>query len=235
MADHILPAIKKLFIRAGYTVLRGDIRRSISENSGSSGPPARLLRNARVCADRYEVLKQLPTGGTAVEVGVAYGDFTQPILDTLQPATFIAIDNFSIVAGDEPWGRQTLRDAGSSHHDFYMHKFGEPIATGRMIVKKGLSWELIEQLPDRSVDYMYIDADHSYASVSRETRALCSKMRPGGFVQFNDYTHFDQNAMLSYGVPKAVHEFMEKEDYEMLWLCLHPQGFYDVVLRKTGA
>ena len=231
--DSLLSVIKKLFLRAGYTVLRGDVRQSIRENAaGPESLPPRLLQNARVCANRYEILQKLPKGGTVVEVGVAYGDYSRLIMEIVNPDTFIAIDTFGIRPEDEPWGRQILKDNGCSHYDYYTGKFREPIQTGRMIVRKGLSWEMLEQLPDQSVDYIYVDADHSYASVAKEIDALRSKIKPGGIVQFNDYTYFDHDAMVAYGVPRAVHEFMERENYEMLWLCLHPQGFYDVVLRK---
>jgi len=77
-----------------------------------------------------------------------------------------------------------------------------------------------------------VDADHSYASVAKEIDALRSKMKSQGIVQFNDYTYFNHDAMEAYGVPRGVHEFMIAENYEMLYLCLHPQGFYDVVLRR---
>ena len=232
LKDSILQATKKLFLRAGYTVLKGDTRQSIRDNAAEALPPAHLLANAAICADRYEVLHKLPVGGTAVEVGVAYGDFTRHILAVLKPDNFIAIDNFSIVPDDEPWGRRHLKDNQCSHYDYYTDQFREYIREGRMTVKKGLSWEMIAALPDHSIDYMYVDADHSYTSVSKEALALASRMKPGGIVQFNDYTHFDQDAFVAYGVPKAVHEFMIRENYEMLYLCLHPHGFYDVVLKK---
>jgi hypothetical protein len=229
---YLLRAIKQFSLRAGYTILRGDIRRRISENALQVELPAHLLTNSRLCANRYEVLKKLPCGGTAVEVGVAYGDFTRHILEILKPDLFIGIDTFGITAGDEPWGRQTLKDQQCSHYDYYNSQFREYIKEGKMILKKGLSWEMLKQLPDDSIDYIYVDADHSYESVSKEIYVLKSKMKTQGIIQFNDYTYFDQNALLPYGVPKAVHEFMIQENYEMLYLCLHPQGFYDVVVRK---
>lgn len=228
----LIQTLKNILLKAGYTVLRGDLRESIKQNQVTAALPAQLLANARVCANRYEVLKYIPTGGTAVEVGVGYGDFTEPLLQTLQPKTFIAIDTFGITADNEPWGRTHLKENGCSHYDYYKQQFKAWIETGNMVIKKGLSWEMLQQLPDRSIDYIYIDADHTYESVSKEISAFKSKLKEQAIVQFNDYTLFDQNALMPFGVPKAVHEFMIAEDFEMLYLCLHPQGFCDVVLKK---
>lgn len=225
--------VKNLLKKAGYTILRGDIRRDVLDNRSEKGLPQQLVQQARVCANRYEVLQLLPKGGTAVEVGVAYGDFTDHILEQLQPQRFIAIDTFGIQAGNEPWGRKLLEEGRCTHLEYYQGKFRPWIEKGIMTCKQGLSWEMLRQLPDRSVDYLYVDADHSYASVRKEIDAFKSKIKEGGLVQFNDYTYFDQNALMPYGVPKAVHEFMQEEGYEMLYLCLHPQGFYDVVVRKA--
>ena len=230
----IVDALKSLLKKAGFTVLRGDVRQDIIDNASSRGAPLHLLQNARVCADRYEVLKLLPKGGTAVEVGVAYGDFTIQILEQLRPDHFFAIDTFGIRAGDEPWGRKELEEQNCTHFEYYRKKFRTWIDQGTMTCRQGLSWELLAQMPDHSIDYLYVDADHSYASVRKEIDAFKSKIREGGLVQFNDYTYFDQNALVPYGVPKAVHEFMEEENFEMLYLCLHPQGFYDVVVRKKA-
>lgn len=229
----LLQTIKSILRKAGYTVLRGDIRQQVKNNTSHLELPPHLLSNARVCTNRYEVLKYLPTGGTAVEVGVAYGDFSTHILNTLKPDLFITIDSFEITAGNEPWGRHTLQELHCSHHEYYTRQFSEPIQSGKMLVKKGLSWDMLEQLPDNSIDYIYVDADHSYDSVSKEIAILKSKVKPQAIIHFNDYTYFDQNALMPYGVPKAVHEFMLLEKYELLYLCLHSQGFYDVVLRKA--
>ena len=227
--------VKKILLKGGYTVLRGDLRHSIQENTVAVEIPPHLLANARVCTNRYEVLKQLPGGGTAVEVGVGYGDFSRHILHTLKPDTFIAIDSFGITEEDEPWGRTHLKDNRCSHYEYYCRQFDAPIREGNMKVLKGLSWDRLSELPDRSIDYLYLDADHSYGSVAKEIKVLKHKMKPQGIIQFNDYTLLDQNALIPYGVPKAVHEFMVEENYEMLYFCLHPQGFYDVVVRKLPA
>jgi hypothetical protein len=225
--------VKKIFLKAGFTVLRGDIRKKIHHNAGCPSLPSHLLKNSQVAASRNSVLQQFPPGGTVVEVGVAYGGFTEILLDELKPDRFIAIDTFAISHGDEPWGQTTLKDNNISHFNYYCQRFQEQIASGKMETRQGLSWEMLAQLPDQSVDYMYVDADHSYESVKKDINALKNKMKSGGIIQFNDYSFFDQNALLPYGVPRAVNEFMIENNFEMLFFCLHPEGFYDVVVRKV--
>jgi hypothetical protein len=95
-----------------------------------------------------------------------------------------------------------------------------------------LSWEMLEKLPDKSIDYLYLDAGHSYEEVVKDIDQVKKKIKDTGIIQFNDYTLFDAFAFTPYGVPKAVHEFMIAENYELLFLCLHRQFFCDVVVRK---
>jgi hypothetical protein len=89
-----------------------------------------------------------------------------------------------------------------------------------------------QKLPDNSIDYLYLDAGHTYEEVVKDIEQIKKKIKATGIIQFNDYTLFDCFAFIPYGVPKAVNEFMLKENYEMLFLCLHHQFFCDVVVRK---
>src|SRR5688500_10758847 len=139
--NYLYEVARRLLQKAGYTVLKGDIRKSIRENTGHSLPPAHLLSNARVCRDRYEVLHHLPTGGTAVEVGVAYGHYSRKILEVLKPEKFIAIDTFAFREGQEPWGSQLLRDSQCSHYEYYKRQFASYLSSGSMTIKQGLSWD----------------------------------------------------------------------------------------------
>ena len=91
---------------------------------------------------------------------------------------------------------------------------------------------MLAKLPDKSIDYLYLDAGHSYADVTKDIEQVGRKIKDTGIIQFNDYTLFDSFAFIPYGVPKAVHEFMLKENYELLYLCLHRQFFCDVVVRR---
>ena len=91
---------------------------------------------------------------------------------------------------------------------------------------------MLSRLPDNYLDYVYLDAGHSYQEVAKDIEQVSRKIKDTGIIQFNDYTLFDSFAFVPYGVPKAVHQFMIRENYELLYFCLHRQFFCDVVVRK---
>jgi len=226
----IKSSIKKLLSKMGYTIIKA--KQQDVEDMIPPALPSRLVENSRICSSREEVLKWLPKGGVVVEVGVAYGYFSALLLEQLQPDRFIAIDSFAFTAGTEPWNQTILKESKMTHLAYYQSKFQQQIGKGQLEIYPGLSWEMLAKLPDKSIDYLYLDAGHSYADVTKDIEQVCRKIKDTGIIQFNDYTLFDSFAFVPYGVPKAVHEFMLKENYELLYLCLHRQFFCDVVVRR---
>ena len=229
----IKQAVKKLLSKMGYTIIKtnlGEVEKMIPPEL-----PARLFENSRVCPSREDVLQRLPKGGVIAEVGVGYGNFSTLLLEKLQPEKFIAIDSFAITADAEPWKQTFLKENKMTHLEYYQNKFRPQIEKGQVVVYPGLSWKALAGLPDKSIDYLYLDAGHSYEEVAKDMEQVKKKIKDNGIIQFNDYTLFDCFAFIPYGVPKAVHEFMLAENYELLFLCLHQQFFCDVVVRKVGA
>lgn len=214
--------------KAGYTVLKGDLRTAIATECTAVVLPQSLVSGAVVYASRLDVLPHLPKGGVITEIGVGYGDFSEVLVQHLQPQKFIAIDSFGFSAGTEPWRQTRLATSGLTHEEWYKQRMAVFEEKNVVEIRKGMSWNCIAQLPNESLDFAYVDADHSYASVMKDGHALISKMKKGGLIQFNDYTFFDYNALQPFGVPKAVHELMMQYNLRMQYLCLHPEGFYDV-------
>ena len=66
---------------------------------------------------------------------------------------------------------------------------------------KGDTLELAKTIPDESLDFVYIDADHEYASVLADLTAWTPKVKPYGFIGGHDYTFYTT------GVVHAVVEF----------------------------
>ena len=67
------------------TLLKGNVRSQL-QSLGAEQLPESLLVHSKVVGSREQVLKYLPKGGTAIEVGVAYGDFSEKIINEINPA-----------------------------------------------------------------------------------------------------------------------------------------------------
>ena len=196
--------------------------------------------NARLFSDRYEQIRHIremmaEAGNerpNVAEVGVALGDFSKFLIDTLAPETFAAIDIFD--AHEKPFIWDIPTDAvfqGKTHFDYYKEKF-EGYHMGRLIVEKGLSSEAGRRLEDKFYDLIYIDAGHEYDDVLIDTEIALAKIRPGGFIIFNDYTVYDHLSATAYGVVPAVNQMLEKRyDVQVIGFSLDAQMFCDLAVQ----
>jgi len=84
----------------------------------------------------------------------------------------------------------------------------------RVTILQGLSWEMADKVQDGSLDFVFIDADHSYESVKKDIIAWVPKLKPGGLLSGHDI-HLE-------GVLKAVKELtVNWTDTEVnhVWCC----------------
>lgn len=197
--------------------------------------PPFLLRNARILPDRDDILPLLPKNAVIAEVGVMTGDFSRKILTVCKPRVFYALDMFTVHELPEVWGRpSTEMFAGKTHQDFYESRFASEIAEGRVRVLAGDSGVMLEQLPERGVDVIYLDADHNYQAVVRDLELCERKLKPHtGLLVLNDYIMADGGG--PYGVIQAAHEFMLRYGWEMVIFTLQEYMYCDIVLRKHPA
>jgi hypothetical protein len=184
------------------------------------------VKGARLYADRRDMLAHLeiPHEGNVVEVGVAFGDLSQFLVEKLAPKHFVAVDNFRLHHVGQIWGLDpnVVMD-GRKHLDWYQSNFPE----ARCI--RGQSAEGLSTLPDAWADLIYVDAGHFYEDVKADITAGAPKVRPGGHLVFNDYTLEE-----GYGVVPAVHELVAQGGWQVCGLALEPNMYCDVALRKGG-
>src|SRR5690606_11229810 len=66
---------------------------------------------------------------------------------------------------------------------------GSWFASGAALKVKARSVAAAKHVPDGSLDFVYIDADHSYAGVRADIAAWRPKIRAGGIIAGHDYAY----------------------------------------------
>ena len=69
-------------------------------------------------------------------------------------------------------------------------------------ILQGISHEIAKEIPDKSLDICFIDADHSYESVYKDIIAYFNKVKVGGILCGHDYNSGHP------GVMRATHELI---------------------------
>lgn len=190
------------WVRAFYR-----LSRSLGAVPPVNALPTELLEECRFCASRVEMLKHLPTGGIVAELGTYRGDFARVIRDLNEPRNLHLID-----IDDSHFINDGLEDSSVTRHLGFTH-------------------EVIATFPVAHFDWIYIDADHSYEGCLRDAQTAAPKVKPGGYLAFNDFAHIDP-WLGRYGVGRAVVDFAIEQRWPMAFFCYEPSGLYDVAFRR---
>ncbi len=198
------------------------------------------LRDARLFADRFDQMRYVAgllsqsgvTAPSILEIGVGFGTFSKFLIETFVPRRFAAVDVFTFHEYEELWGINVADQLkGRLHADFYRDELSAMFG-GELIIEQGLSHEGLSRLPDASFDVIYIDAGHAYPDVIVDGRLSLEKVRPGGYLIFNDYTMTDHLSRVDYGVVKAANELIDENDrLKVIGFALNPQMFCDLAVQ----
>lgn len=80
---------------------------------------------------------------------------------------------------------------------------------------KGYSDDMIHLLDDDSIDFCYIDGDHSPEQVYKDATNIFNKMKNKGIVLFDDYLWVVDDIVTKEGIDKFLQEYKGK--YELLF------------------
>ncbi len=131
------------------------------------------------------VLEQFPAGGTWVELGswtgrsAAYCVVELINRDKLGP--FYCVDSWK---GEEAIAYDT--DTVQDLENIFRQNV-KPVL-GHITMLTMMSWHAAADFKDNSVDFCYVDAGHSYESVTNDLEAWWPKMRLGSLFGGDDYT-----------------------------------------------
>jgi hypothetical protein len=151
---------------------------------------------------RNELNKLMPKRKlVGVEVGVAEGLNANDMLNRWNIKTLYLVDAWECLPTQTGDGASEQEWHDSNHENVLrlmeMHK-------GKYKILRGLSTAMAKTIPDESLDFVYIDSDHSYEGVLKDLKAWTPKVKKGGVIAGHDYLN------PAYGVYQAVQEFNPK-------------------------
>jgi len=132
------------------------------------------------------------------EVGCMEGATSSKLLQYCPKLKLICVDlwepDYDVLSD---YCKETYKDWD---FDKIKKKFDKQVAPyhHRVTELQGVSWEMADRVEDNSLDFVFIDADHSYESVKKDIIAWVPKLKPGGLLSGHDI-HLE-------GVLKAVKE-----------------------------
>jgi len=150
----------------------------------------------------------LPKNCVCAEVGVWKGDFSQEILNHLNPQKLYLVDPWlfqptyvdSWYGGGEAKSQEDMDVICSKVHQRF-------IRNCEVEISRKSSVEASKMFPDDYFDFVYIDSCHLYEYAIQDLKVWYEKIKNGGFLVGDDY-----NAPTGWwkdGVTKAVNEFVE--------------------------
>ena len=122
-------------------------------------------------------------GGTAVEVGVAEGNYSAAFLN-LWFGNYVMVDRWCHVEGYD----DIMNGDDAEHEQRYRQARAIADAHGdRVRVLRMDSADAAATFADRSLAFVYLDGDHSFDGVRRDLAAWWPKVVRGGIIAGHDY------------------------------------------------
>ena len=166
---------------------------------------------------RKRVLRTLPRGAVAAEIGVFRGEFTDHILRITRPRELHLIDGWWIIFGERfpDWGpysdggRLRTRDAYEEARAVVRRRSAEDVCTFHV----GDDVLLLQRFPDSHFDWVYLDTSHHYEHTLEELTILDLKVKPSGLIVGDDWQEDPDHR--HHGVCRAVREFCGESQWEL--------------------
>lgn len=165
-----------------------------------------IERSAAVTAWIEEYLGTGPIRGA--EVGVFLGRMSHNLLARHENLHLFMVDKWEPIAADSTAGKSGDELVHLRPHYWYM-VYGVAVANTafaadrRTIIRKD-STLAAEDVPDGSLGFVFIDADHSYEGCMADLKAWAPKVSGDGFVSGHD---IDSPDYPRWGVRKALEDF----------------------------
>jgi hypothetical protein len=199
------------------------------------------LSKARIYSSREEYIKSLPKGIKYMEVGVAWGYYSELVCKETSPSEIVLVDPFDSDLKCWSWRKFGECKCTNMKHEMLFNSDTNESYIKDLFLKYGntrtIKGYAPEILPNENdYDYIYIDMTNEREDVREVLKATCDMVKVNGLIGLNDYLIYD--GVIDdrpYGTFQAVNEFLfYNKNWSVDAIALHSVGFYDIYLRKES-
>lgn len=172
---------------------------------------------------REFLLKMMPKNGVVVEVGVWMGVFTEEILSINQPNKLYLVDPYKYIKKFDKscYGNNKINQVKlDGIYDELKKKYANKVENKEIEFIRKESNKLGDEFKEESLDWVYIDGNHSYNYVKSDLMYFSNKIKKGGYITGDDY---GVKGWWGNGVKKAVDEFLKRNSSYKLVLIKNRQ------------
>ena len=184
---------------------------TISEGVKQKGNPYWIPNTKRSDLPAFFVSKGFKKG---VEIGVSWA---QNIIDYCEAGLEIyGVDPWAESTDEETYRKVISIDGkyGKTAEGVYQLAKQRTEKYPNCHLMRMTSFEAIEHFPDRSLDFVYIDGNHTFGHVAMDLMKWCRKVKKGGVIAGHDYySHSEKQQRVYRGVGAIVRAFADAYDY----------------------
>ena len=163
---------------------------------------------------RTEMMRAVVPGSAGAEIGVQGGVFSRELF-ALGPSALHLIDPWKHWPDDPDYDLDGANFPQQQHDWLHASVAAMFYPHGHVQIHRLTSAEAAPKFADGSLDWVYIDARHTYEAVTEDLRLWAPKLRAGGSLCGHDYTDSEHARMMHFGVYRAVNEFCENCGWQL--------------------
>lgn len=172
--------------------------------------------------DRFsDFLDCMPHNAIVVEVGVQGGGYAAFMLRKTNPKKLFLIDCWEQQDPkiyDDPEANVSNEEQEHLYRETKNRFANDP----RVTVIRQYSKDAVTLFENESLDWVYIDANHSYEAIKEDLALWWPKIKKGGILSGHDYA-----VRPSFGVVQAVNEFLLRNNLYFVCLTTEREHIYD--------
>jgi len=180
---------------------------------------ARQVSGVRIrTLTRKRLIEMLGEHGfsAGAEIGVDRGTFTEYMFKTIPDLTMLCVD---------PW----VRGSGDERYETTARKLAPYKAT----LIREQSTRAVLDVPDKSLDFVYIDGDHAFDFVMTDLIMWSRKVKYGGVIAGHDYYRFTRAGIIpavdTYTQQHMIEKWFLTDEKEATFFWVRERSFVDVL------